>query len=443
MNQNIVSIEKDLQWLESVLNYRFSCYLENPRSGDLLDELPPDLKSDNSVYSRFVIHYQFNLLERLAIIMTLAPHIRPQVFDIFLEVQKEKGAKSEFGGWIGKSHGGFLPTIETLAFVAGGANLDVRFSIINLFDADHFFAEHDILSVVRNGESEPFFSSLLTLSNNWVELFTIGKESKPSYSSRFPAKRVETNLNWDDLVISENVEEEIQHITDWIKHKDTIYGEWGFGDVIKPGYKALFYGPPGTGKTFTASLIGKATGKDVYKIDLSMVSSKWVGETEKNLARIFDTAESRDWILFFDEADSLFGKRSSTQSSQERYANQEVSYLLQRTEDFDGTVILASNLKGNMDEAFTRRFQSIIYFPVPKASQRLKIWNSYFKKRFQIEEKIDFEKIAKDYEISGASIVNVLKYCAIKSASIGEPTIYYDDLITGIRREIQKEGKFS
>ena len=127
----------------------------------------------------------------------------------------------------------------------------------------------------------------------------------------------------------------------------------------------LFHGPPGTGKTLTAGLLGKIAQKDVYRIDLSMVISKYIGETEKNLARLFDKAERKDWILFFDEADSLFGKRGQVKDAHDKYANQEVSYLLQRVEAYNGLVILASNFKNNIDEAFLRRFQSIIYFPLP------------------------------------------------------------------------------
>jgi SpoVK/Ycf46/Vps4 family AAA+-type ATPase len=172
-----------------------------------------------------------------------------------------------------------------------------------------------------------------------------------------------------------------------------------------------------------------------------MVVSKWVGETEKNLARVFDMAESKDWILFFDEADVLFGKRTDTKSSQERYANQEVAYLLQRTEDYPGVVILASNLRGNIDEAFARRFQSILYFPIPKPKERIKLWKKYFSGPFNLEGSIDFKKISTEYEITGGGIINVLKYCAIKSFSRPDKMVFFDDILNGMRNELQKEGK--
>lgn len=136
----------------------------------------------------------------------------------------------------------------------------------------------------------------------------------------------------------------------------------------------MFSGPPGTGKTLTAALLGKSTGRDVYRVDLSMVVSKYIGETEKNLSRVFDAASYKEWILFFDEGDALFGKRTEASSSNDRHANQLTGYLLQKIEDFPGTVIVATNLKSNMDEAFTRRFQNMVHFTIPGPEERLQLW---------------------------------------------------------------------
>src|SRR5206468_6990848 len=153
----------------------------------------------------------------------------------------------------------------------------------------------------------------------------------------------------------------------WLLYNEQLVNEWKMEDRLKKGYRTLFYGPTGTGKTFTAGLLGKQVKKDVYKIDLSMVVSKYIGETEKNLELLFARAEDKGWILFFDEADALFGKRTSVKDAHDKYANQEVSYLLQRIEDYNGLVILATNMKSNIDPAFIRRFNSIIHFSPPQA----------------------------------------------------------------------------
>lgn len=210
---------------------------------------------------------------------------------------------------------------------------------------------------------------------------------------------------------------------------------------LKPGYRLLFYGDPGTGKTFTAILLGKITQKDVYRIDLSMVVSKFIGETEKNLSNLFDKAENKDWILFFDEADSIFGKRTEVRDAHDKYANQEVSYLLQRIEDYSGLVILASNFKKNIDSAFTRRFQSIIEFKQPSAEQRLLLWRKNIPEKAKLSPEIDIEKIAFQYEITGANIVNVIQYASIKTLARQSNVIQLRDLLEGIKKEYVKEGR--
>jgi SpoVK/Ycf46/Vps4 family AAA+-type ATPase len=152
-------------------------------------------------------------------------------------------------------------------------------------------------------------------------------------------------------------------------------------------------------------------------------------------------AENKNWILFFDEADSLFGKRTATKDSKDRYANQEISYLLQRIEDFPGVVILATNLKSNIDDAFARRFQSMVYFPIPNTELRIELWNKAFGKDFVLDEKVNIQEIAKSYEMSGGAITNVLRYCGLKSFSRNSKVIYREDILTGIRKELIKEGK--
>ncbi len=438
--KNIISLNKELNWLDTVIKLRLEEYFNKKENFTFIN--PPDNSSDTSIYAEFIKYYKFEYTERLAIILTLAPHLRPQILDAFFIKNKQNNrGYTEFGGIILKKYSGFIPTGETLAFLLGGADLTMRFWVMQMFRSEHLFTTHNILILNPAEDNEPELSGNLEIAHDFFELFTFGKVAKPNFNAKFPAKLIETKLNWSDFIAGEGLIEKINDILLWIKHKDKILVEWELNDIVKPGYRALFHGPPGTGKTFAASLIGKQTDKDVYKIDLSMVVSKWVGETEKNLARIFDMAEHKDWILFFDEADSIFGKRTKTQSSQERYANQEVAYLLQRTENYPGTIILASNLKSNMDDAFTRRFQSMIYFPIPKANERLKIWKTYFSKSLKISNDVDLGNIADEYEITGGAIVNIIKYCAIHAAENDSKIVDFETLRDGIRKESMKEGK--
>jgi SpoVK/Ycf46/Vps4 family AAA+-type ATPase len=203
----------------------------------------------------------------------------------------------------------------------------------------------------------------------------------------------------------------------------------------------LFYGPPGTGKTITATLLAKYTGKEVFRIDLSMVVSKYIGETEKNLSTLFDKAENKDWILFFDEADAIFGKRTGVRDAHDKYANQEVSYLLQRIESYNGLVILASNFRNNIDTAFIRRFNAIIYFPAPKAEDRLALWEKSLPSQLKLSKENGLREIAEKYELTGSHIINIVQYLSLTALESRDFVLTKDMMIKGIRREMEKEGK--
>ena len=382
-----------------------------------------------------------NLPERLVLILALSPHVCPQLLDIFYTKNERYGRGfTEFGGVKGRQHGGFIPTGETAAFILAGTDLSMRFQVLQIFDPDHFFSKHKILNLDKDRSNEPLLSGVLSITREYLSYLTTGESYKPTFSMEFPAEILKTRLTWDDLVLDVKVLEEVEEILVWIKHSKTIMEEWNLERIIKPGYRSLFYGPPGTGKTLTATLLGKSTNLDVYRVDLSKIVSKYIGETEKNLANIFDQAEFKNWILFFDEADALFGKRTNTTDAKDRYANQEVAYLLQRIESFPGVVILATNLKSNLDEAFARRFQSMIYFPMPRPEQRMQLWKKAFD-GFELAPDIDLWKLSNEYEMSGGAIVNVLRFCALMAVEREKKEFFYHDILVGIRKELRKEGK--
>jgi SpoVK/Ycf46/Vps4 family AAA+-type ATPase len=284
-------------------------------------------------------------------------------------------------------------------------------------------------------------SGALKVSDDIADLLISGKVQKPSFNIDFPASRISTELEWKDLVLDHKTLEELSEIKAWVKHGRTLMNDWDMKRWVKPGYKCLFYGPPGTGKTLAASLIGKHLGQEVYRIDLSMIVSKYIGETEKNLSKVFDRAANKDWILFFDEADALFGKRTEVSDSHDRYANQEVSFLLQKLEEHPGLVILSSNFKSNIDEAFTRRFQAMIAFSMPREKERETIWNKAFSAKSELAPDVDIQKISEDYELSGGSIVSAIRYASLMALRHDTNVIKNEWLLTGIRNEFRKAGK--
>ncbi|ACN14418.1 putative ATPase (AAA superfamily protein) [Desulforapulum autotrophicum HRM2] len=441
---NARALDAELKWFQKVLDARLKLQMDNgEKIPDISAILPPRHDSDTSMYASLTVHYGMNYAERLAFILALIPHIKPQLLDIFLTQNAETNrCYTQFGGKnaLGDFKG-FLPTGETLLYILAGDSLEKRFAFSYLFAADHFFSVHGVLTLEKATQGTPWLSGALVLSPEMVDLVTTGVVRKPVYGADFPAKQIRTQQEPDELFLPPHTMEQVLEIKSWVQHGGTLLEELGLGEKIKPGYRALFYGPPGTGKTFTASLLGRLTGCDVYRIDLSAVVSKYIGETEKNLEKIFSRAEHKNWILFFDEADALFGKRTSIKDAHDRFANQEVSYLLQRLEDFNGVVILSTNFKSNMDDAFTRRFQSIIHFPLPKQGDRLRIWKNAFSEKTLLEDQVSLPELAEKYELSGGAIMNVVRYVTLMALKNQRRTITGTDILDGVRKEFQKEGR--
>lgn len=442
LQQNAHDLEKELAWFAAVLDTRMKLYFVNETEYETIFEVsPPDLSQSVSPYADFLRHYRVSFIERAAIILGLIPHIRPQLLDIlFTKNQNFDRRFAEFGGLSNGVEGHFMPTGETILFVLAGQELEIRFAVQGLFDGDRYFARHNILRLTPLN-NETALKAPLQLSDEYLSLFTSGKPRRPDFGANFPARYIETELTWDDLVLHPGTQKQINEIETWLQHSDTLMNEWQMAAKLRPGYRALFYGAPGTGKTITACLLGKTTGHDVYKVDLALIVSKYIGETEKNLAKVFDQAQNKGWILFFDEADALFGKRSETKDAHDRHANQEVSFLLQRIETFDGIAILASNRRENLDEAFARRFESVIFFPIPRPEERLRLWRQGFSPKVTLEDALDLEKIAQDHALAGGSIMNVIRYASLQALENKRTAITNHDVLQGIRREYAKEGK--
>ena len=437
MNSN--TLASALIYLESAINRRFEKNLQT----DDNEKMPAEtLGNDLSPFATFIKTHQPDNAEYVILLLAVAPHVQPDFFNqIINKYLPDGGDLPEFGGVKGNNHRGILPTGETAQFIIAGNDLAQRLDVQRMLTGDHWFLKKHILWLEQVNHGEPLMSGKLILDPEIVELLTSGVISKPRFSIDFPAEHVETEMEWDDLVLHPKTFQQIKEIEHWITHNDTLLHDWGMKKRIKPGYRALFYGPPGTGKTLTATLLGKYTNKDVYRIDLSRVVSKYIGETEKNLSSLFDKAENKNWILFFDEADALLGKRTDIRDAHDKYANQEVAYLLQRIEVYNGLVILATNQRGNIDDAFIRRFQTIIHFPMPGPEERETIWRKAFPQQITVAEDIDWHQIARRYELTGAGIINVTHYCAVEVLESKIHHLSLNQLESAIIREYIKEGK--
>ena len=432
------NLSTTLSFLAALVRYRLAQHFGQEAQPPQV----PAMQDDDSPLTRFVQHRRLTVDEYVTLAVGLAPHLLPSFFDdLVSEFLPQGGDFPPIGGVKGANQRSSLPTGETVLFLLAGGDLARRLEVQRLFGSQHYFVKEKILYLEELKAGEPLSSGRLILDTEYVELFTLGYVTPPRMGTNFPAQHITTELEWSDLILNQQTMDQLQEVQVWIEHNDTLLYDWKMYRKLKPGFRALFYGPPGTGKTMAASLLGKYTGHDVYRIDLSMMVSKYIGETEKNLATLFDKAENKKWILFFDEADALFGKRTSVRDAHDRFANQEVSYLLQRVEEFPGLSILASNFKSNLDEAFTRRFQSVVYFPVPKPAERLTLWQQTFPPAVQLDATINLRQIAEKYELSGSNIVNIVHYCCLQALAADSNIITLEILITGINREFVKENK--
>lgn len=258
------------------------------------------------------------------------------------------------------------------------------------------------------------------------------------------ARRLEVNQTWSDLVLSRDQSSQVAELIARLRHRPLVLEEWGFAAKIGKGngVAALFSGPPGTGKSMCAGLIANELGLDLYVVDGSKISSKWIGETEKNLAALFDAAEASHAVLLFDEADALFGKRSDVKSSNDKHANAEVSYLLQRVEHYSGIAILTSNHESAIDPAFQRRLATHVRFELPDAEERSALWKAMIPSTAPVAEGLDFERLADRYEMSGGYIKNAALRAAFLAADLSTP-ITLSLLEHAARAEYEAMGKIA
>jgi len=440
LKENSLTIQNELNWLSNLIDNRLNFFFSTEKGKSFSKGVNPDLNEDSSNMSSFIKKELKDDFERLLIIGAIASDFYPEVYDRFLVKNKvlEKPF-TEFGGIKASETNYFSPTLRTFVFILYGSSIKYKVKLNGYFNFDHIFKQKKILTLNHSPNNVVFLDKTLSLGEEFLLHITSGKPFNPSFSSGFPANLLETPLDWEDLVLEETILDEINMIDTWLHNQERFEGDKLLSKKINKGYKALFYGPPGTGKTLSASLIGKKNSLDVYRIDLSQVVSKYIGETEKNLGSIFDIAENKNWILFFDEAESLFSKRTSVNDSKDKFANQETAYLLQRVENYNGLILLATNLKPNIDMAFSRRIQSVVNFQIPSVKQRQILWEKALEGLVVLDKKV-VKEIAQNYEIAGGSIKNVIQYAYLK-AMHNNTSMTKNEILMGIRRELNKDGK--
>ena len=428
----------DMDWFIQIVEGR----IEELLSGNQFsfpEHLPPALL-EKSAYTDLINEFNLSAAERLLLIGSVIPLLAPEKLTRLLRDEKNhvRLLYPEFGGYIDLMHTNFIPTLQTILFLlAGNDKVSSVYYKMAVYANGRLSREGIVRFVSQNSMEQNDLYFVPSLTQEYLYYFQSGRKPRPDYGKAFPATWVTTGLDWKHLVLEDRTQKSIKEVMRWVEYGNTLIAS---NSMFNVSYPCLFYGPPGTGKSLTAKLIGKKYGKDVFRVDLSMIVSKYIGETEKNLAYLFDRAEGKDWILFFDEADALFSKRTSVNSSQDKWANLEVSYLLQRMEEHKGLTILATNLKNNIDNAMTRRFQSVIYFPAPKENERKQLWTNLLPAPFTYETSISMEKLSK-LDFSGANISNILKDACLCALDHQTKEIHHEWLQESIRKEFIKENR--
>jgi len=369
-------------------------------------------KRHKEFYTNFELkipHYVDNqdpLLHQLITII-LAHSFCSSIFDRLKVITMEYPFQSIIGGQIKENK--FYPTFQTISFILIGNDFHRKRHLI-----DNYFSEDSYL--IKNKIIQPLINNLyindciIEFTNSFInDVFNLNNFKKNNFiPENIPISIYSTTEKWDDLFLNEREIQELDEVKKWLNHYNKLNSTSLFKN-FNVGYKAVLYGASGTGKTVSVGILGNECQVPVYRIDLSLIISKWVGETEKNIKTIFDYAENKNCILFFDEGDALFSKRTEQKNANDRNSNQEIAYLLQRIEIFNGIVFLCTNKLQNMDDAFKRRFHSRIEFTIPQNEQRFKLWKKYITSiNIELEDKT-YRKLA-EIPVSGAVIKNFCKW---------------------------------
>jgi len=317
-------------------------------------------------------------------------------------------------------------TLSTILFLLGGTTLEAQASFWEIFALGSPLQVANVLEW-SEATSIPRLNDIPQISQPFLQQLLTGEASQPQYSPDFPATELTTTKTWDDLILGERTTMLVSQARKWVQHYAQVSKQPGV--YQGKGYRLMMSGESGTGKTMAAALLGRDAEKPVYRIDISNIVDKYVGETSKKLRRIFEVVEAQDWILFFDEGDALFGKRTEGgQSSNERYANQEVSYLLYKMEEYQGMIFLATNHRYAIDKAFARRFDSIIRFDSPDKYTLQRLWKHFFEKPGYLEldpaiTQANWRELAENGKVTAAWIEKFYAYCVMQATHSGDKYI--------------------
>lgn len=443
VEENVQALASSIIWLEELMRQRIAELNGGSRINidEHAEKIDGEYLNGNSSFLHLLDEYNNSYVEYLLVSLSFTAWFRPKSLNMLAKTKEDSNELyAETGLLSNKAANKYIPTLQTALFLLAGSNITKQ-AFYHSILLDHALFKDQVLHLRKPSAYNNFPNEhILEFDLAYYNYMLNGKKPRYDASPDFPASLLETEKSFSDLVLKDFTREQVNIIMNYAANRKELYGRQGVADKIKPGLVAMLYGPPGTGKTFAVSVISKHLGIDVYRIDLSRVISKYIGETEKNLEKIFERLSDKNCILFFDEADSLFGKRTEVGDSKDRYANQEVAYLLQRVESFPGLVILASNYKQNIDDAFKRRILVSIYLAPPENEERLVLWQNSLPEYFKYTPDNLPVMLAEKHPFTGANIANIIKLACIQAESEQSNEITIDIMEPFIKQEYAKEG---
>lgn len=434
-------LANEIEWLRDCVVQRISSIQPGAEFVPFQAPTPPSLEGQTGAYVEFVRKHQLNAHERLTLILALSTSLDPDVLDPFME-EKRLHRHSKVVAVAGGSS--LMPTVGTALFLIAGSDVEARTKAARYFDVEHLFYRLSIIDLVSHGKEYLEQQSILMVNASYRDHWITGKTYKPRFSDEFPAHPLHSKLEWEDLMLSPHTQERLEEVKARLKYYDTVVQEHQLAKHAKPGCRVLFYGDSGTGKTLAATLLGQYLDREVYRVDLSAVTSKYIGETSKRLNSLLTTAESKGWILFFDEGDALLGQRQNTEqnANTSQYANQDTAFLLQRMERYDGVIIVATNFKSNIDQAFTRRFEVVVRFDTPDQAMQYQFWLENLPPTLPLANDVNLQGIIQMHPLSPAGIINVIYRVTVLTVAAGETTIPQQRLLTCVRdEELKYKGR--
>jgi AAA+ superfamily predicted ATPase len=431
---NIACIKAELDWLA----WRIDSLL-NKGTGETLSL--PALKADTA-YEKLVSAYGLNESERVMLNFALASLFKPALLTPFTLHFKTVEKKAAFGGLLRDETGDFVPTIRTGIFLLSGEDVEMTDYHLRHFNKRNKLFTSNILLAFPTRESRAFPDEELHFNEQFLATILQGLPPVLDGDSGFPARRSKRTHTMKDVVLDQKTVVELDKLRRFARNMTKL---WALPNSshYRQNFIGVFSGDPGTGKSHTAEAIGNELNLPVYKVNFAQLVSKYIGETEKNLERVFDRFSGQPSILFFDEAESIFSKRIEVKDSHDKHSNNEQSYLLQKIEEYNGIVILATNVQNlaqYFDKAFQRRIRQIVNFNFPDYPERLRLWQNALRSPFQYEEGL-VDKLAMNYQLSGGGIYNIISEGIIEALDRNEETIRFELLETAMMDEFKKTGR--